>query len=83
MQRIFRLKNGKISDTTATKIKGIKISVLVDLQGPSLLIIIVPTNKNDSTVYIPTLKNFNIKKPVGRPVNSPSKVTTDTMYDTA
>jgi len=65
------------------KIKGIKISVLVDLQGPSLLIIIVPTNKNDSTVYIPTLKNFNIKKPVGRPVNSPSKVTTDTMYDTA
>ncbi|WP_292387696.1 transposase [Methanosarcina sp. UBA5] len=59
------------------------MSVLVDLQGLHLSIIIVPANKNDSTHYIPTLKNFNIKRPVGRPVNRPSKVTTDAMYDTA
>ncbi len=62
--------------------KGIKLSVLVDLQGLPLCIIVVPANKNDSTLYIPTLKNFEIKRPVGRPVNRPSKVTADTMYDT-
>jgi len=38
---------------------------------------------NDSTLYIPTLKNFKIKRPIGRPVNRPSKVTADAMYDTA
>ena len=47
------------------------------------MIIIVPANKNDSILYIPTLKNFNIKRPVGRPVKRPSKVTADAMYDTA
>ena len=62
--------------------KGIKLSVLVDLQGLPLSIIVVPANKNDSTLYIPTLKNFEIKRPVGRPVNRPSKVTADKMYDT-
>ncbi|WP_394339272.1 transposase [Methanosarcina sp. UBA5] len=51
------------------KVKGIKISVLVDLQGLTLSIIVVPANKNDSTLYIPTFKNFNIKRPLGRPVN--------------
>lgn len=34
-------------------------------------------------LYIPTFKNFNIKRSVGRPVNRPSKVTADAMYDTA
>ena len=53
------------------------------MQGLPLSIIVVPANKNDSTLYIPTLKNFNIKRPVGRPVNRPSKVTADAMYDTA
>ena len=53
------------------------------MQGLPLSVIIVPANKNDSTLYIPTLKNFNIKRPVGRPVNRPSKVTADGMYDTA
>ncbi len=38
---------------------------------------------NDSTLYIPTLKNFKITRPVGRPVTRPSKVTADAMYDTA
>ena len=37
---------------------------------------------NDSTLYIPILKNFKIKRPVGRPVTRPSKVTADGMYDT-
>ena len=53
------------------------------MQGLPLSIIIVPANKNDSTLYIPTLKNFKIKRPLGRPVNRPSKVTADGMYDTA
>ncbi len=48
-----------------------------------LSIIVVPANKNDSTLYIPTLKNFRIKRSKGRPVNRPSKVTADAMYDTA
>ncbi|WP_083755878.1 transposase [Methanosarcina acetivorans] len=64
------------------KVKGIKLSVLVDLQGLPLSIIVVPANKNDSTLYIPSLKNFKIMRPVGRPVNRPSKVTADGMYDT-
>ncbi len=76
IQRIFRLKTGKnIGYYGHKKIKGIKLSVLVDLQGLPLSIIVVPANMNDSTLYIPTLKNFNIKRPVGRPVNRPSKVT--------
>ena len=53
------------------------------MQGLPLSIIVVPANKNDSTLYIPTLKNFKIERPVGRPVNRPSKVTADGMYDTA
>ena len=53
------------------------------MQDIPLSIIIVSANKNDSTLYIPTLKNFNIKRPVGRPVNRPYKVTADAMYDTA
>ena len=53
------------------------------MQGLPLSIIIVPANKNDSTLYIPTLKNFIIKRPIGRPVNRPSKVTADGMYDSA
>nr|WP_052730770.1 IS5/IS1182 family transposase [Methanosarcina horonobensis] len=59
-----------------------KLSVLVDLQGLPLSIIVVPANENDSTLYIPTLNNFKIKRPVGRPVNRLSKVTADGMYDT-
>ena len=53
------------------------------MQGLPLSIIVVPANKNDSTLYIPTLKNFKIKRHVGRPVNRPSKMTADGMYDTA
>jgi len=30
----------------------------------------------------PALKNFKIKRYVGKPVNRPSKVTADAMYDT-
>ncbi|MGE5458367.1 MAG: transposase, partial [Methanococcaceae archaeon] len=62
------------------KVKGIKLSVLVDLQGLPLSIIVVPANENDSTLYIPTLQNFKIKRPIGRPVSRPSKVTTDAIY---
>ncbi|MGB9928195.1 MAG: transposase [Methanosarcina sp.] len=60
-----------------------KLSALVDLQGLPLSIIVSPANKNDSTLYIPTLKNFKIKRSKGRPVNRPSKVTADAMYDAA
>ena len=45
-------------------------------------IIVVPANQNDSTLYIPTLKNFKIKRPKGRPVNRPLRVTADAIYDT-
>ena len=76
-------KRGNIGYDGHKKVKGIKLSVLVDLQGLPLSIIIVPANKNDSTLYIPTLKNFRIKRPVGRPVNRPSKVTADMIYDIA
>jgi hypothetical protein len=55
---------------------------LVDLQGLPLSIIVFPVNRNDSTLYIPTLKNFKIKRCIGRSVTKPSKVTVDAMYDT-
>jgi hypothetical protein len=50
------------------------------LKDLPLSIIVVPANKNDSTLYIPTLKNFKIKRSVGRPVNRPSKMTANGMY---
>ncbi len=50
---------------------------MVDLQGLPLITIVVPANMNDSTLYIPTLKNFNIKRHIGRLVNRSSKVTAD------
>ena len=59
-----------------------KLSVLVDLQELPLSIIVVPANQNDSTLYIPTLKNFKIKRPKGRPVNRPLRVTANAIYDT-
>jgi transposase len=53
----------------------------VDLQGLPLAINVVPANRNDSKLYIPTLKSFRIKRKVGRPVNRPAKVTADAIYD--
>lgn len=41
----------KIKTLLGLKEKGIKLSVLVDLQGLPLSIIVVPANKNDSTHY--------------------------------
>ncbi|MGA9189856.1 MAG: transposase [Methanosarcina sp.] len=76
--KTFLLKRGNIAYDGYRKVKGVKLSVLVDLQV--YLYIIVPANKNDSTLYIPTLKNFKIKKPVGRPVNRSSEVTADAIY---
>jgi hypothetical protein len=72
-------KRGNVEYDGYKKVKGVKLSVLVDLQGLTLAIIVFPTTENDSTLYKSTLKNFRIKRPVGRPVNRPSKV----IYDTA
>lgn len=79
MLKTFRYKRRNIGYDGYKKVKGVKISVLVNLGGLPLSIIIVPPNKNDSTLYIPTLKNFNIKRPIGRPVNRPSKVTANVI----
>jgi hypothetical protein len=68
------------------KVKGVKLSVLVNLQELPLSIIIVPTNQNDSTLYsklyMHTLENFRIKRPKRRTVNRLSGVTADAMCDT-
>lgn len=47
----------KIKTLLGLKGKGIKLSVLVDLQGLPLSIIVVPANKNDSTLYNLYLKS--------------------------
>lgn len=73
---------GNIGYDSYKKVKGIKLSVLTGLQGLPLSIIVVSANKNDSIICIPTIKNFNIKRPVGRPINRSSKVTADGMYNT-
>lgn len=76
-------KRGNIGYDGYKKVKGVKLSVLVDSQELPLSIIIVPANQNDSTLYILTIKNFKIRRPRGRPINRPSRVTADAMYDTA
>lgn len=63
------------------KIKGVKLSFLVNLNGLPLSLNIVPVNHHDSTLYIHTLKNFKIKKHIGRTVDRASKISTDTAYD--
>ena len=75
-------KRGNTGYDGYKKVKGVKLSVLVDSQELPLSIIVVPANQNDSTLYIPTLKNFRIRRSKGRPVNRPSKVTADAIYDT-
>jgi hypothetical protein len=56
IQRIFLPKKGNIGYDGYKKVKGVKLSFLVDSQALTLSIIIVPANKNESTLYIPTLK---------------------------
>jgi hypothetical protein len=76
-------KRGNIGYDGYKKVKGVKLSVLVNLQELPLSIIVAPANQNDSMLYIPTIKNFMIRRPRGRPVNRPSKVTADAIYDTS
>jgi hypothetical protein len=55
-------KRGNIDYDGYKKVKGVKLSVLVNLQELSLSIIVAPANQNDSTLYIPTIKNFKIRR---------------------
>ncbi|MFY9340564.1 MAG: transposase, partial [Methanosarcina flavescens] len=68
-------KRGNIGYDGYKKVKVVKLSVLVNSQELPLSIIIVPANQNDSTLYILTIKNFKIRRPRGRPINRPSRVT--------
>lgn len=64
------------------KVKGIKISTLVDANGRPLSIIVSPANIHDSKLYQPTIDGFRIKLSQGRPVTRPNIIIADAAYDT-
>ena len=83
IHRVFLHKKGNIGYNGYKRVKGIKIKCFSRFIGAILSIVVAPANQNNSTLYIPTLKNFKIRRARGRPVNRPSKVTADVIYYTS
>ena len=76
-------KGGEIGYDGHKKVKGEKISALVDGNGLPLAIAVSPANVHDSQLYLPTLRRLKIKRPRGRPITRPNALTADGTYDTA
>lgn len=64
------------------KVKGIKISTLVDANGRPLSVIVSPANIYDSELYQPTIEGFRIKISRGRPITRPTIIIADAAFDT-
>jgi hypothetical protein len=80
IQRTFLpKKRGNVGYDGYKKVKGIKLSVLVDLQELPLYCCCFCILKMTQRFYILTLRNFKIRRPRGRHVNRPSKVTADAI----
>lgn len=82
IQRALKQKKGDIGYDGYKKIKGTKLSALVDKNGLPLSVFIAPANTHDSKLYLPTVTDFKIKIPVGRPVTRPELIIGDASYDT-
>lgn len=64
------------------KVKGIKISMLTDVNCNPLSSIVAPANIHDSKLYQPTIDGFKIKISQGIPITRPTVVVGDAAYDT-
>lgn len=80
--RAQKQKKGDIGYDGYKKIKGTKLSALVDKNGLPLSVFIAPANIHDSKLYLPTVTDFKIKISVGRPVTRPESIIGDASYDT-
>lgn len=78
----IKAKKGDIGFDVYKKIKGIKLSALVDKYGLPLSVFIAPANVHDSRLYLPTISGFKIEKPIGRPITRPKTIIGDASFDT-
>ncbi len=75
-------KKGNIGYDGNKKVKGSKISALTDKNGLPLSMCIYAANIHDSSLYVPTIENMNIKLLVGAPITRPKLINADAAYDT-
>ena len=64
------------------RIRGSKISLLVERHGRPIACVIVPANVHDAMSYQPTLATCHIPRARGRPITRPGEVLADAAYDT-
>ncbi|HIH03358.1 MAG TPA: IS5 family transposase [Methanoregulaceae archaeon] len=64
------------------RIRGSKISLLVERHGRPIACVIVPANVHDATAYHHTLAACRISRPRGRPITRPGEILADAAYDT-
>ncbi len=72
---------GNIGYNGYKKVKGSKISILVDKDGLPLSVALVPANMHDSKTYNPTIEDFKINREAGRPITRPEAINCDCAYD--
>lgn len=70
---------GKIGYDRNKKVKGVKISALLDNYGLPLSIVVAPANIHDSKFYLPTIERLKI--PTGRAITRPEEAMADVAYD--
>jgi len=75
--RISRRKRGSTGYDGYKKVKGNKLSALVDRNGLPLACTVAPANTHDSLLYKPTLEAFEIPEVQ----DSPSIISADAAYD--
>ena len=64
------------------RVRGSKISLLVERHGRPIACVIVPANVHDATVYESTLAACQIPRPRGRSITRPREILADAAYDT-
>ena len=64
------------------RVRGSKISLLVERHGRPIACVIAPASVHDATVYEPTLAACRISRPRGRPITRPREILADAAYDT-
>lgn len=83
IRRPYPQKGGLIDYDRHRRIRGSKISALVDGHGRPLACVIVPANVPDARLYHPTVTAFSIPHAIGYPITRPKEILADVAYDTA